>query len=460
MATNLPSAFIEQIKAQRGAEADGLLRAIETASPLSVRYNASKSETLPQDLKPVPWCKTAFYLDERPSFTLDPKLHAGAYYVQEASSMFLEQVFEQYVPKDEALVVLDLCAAPGGKSTHLATLIGENGLLVSNEVIRQRANILAENAQKWGTGNIVVTNNDPEHFEILEGFFDVMVIDAPCSGEGMFRKDPKAIEEWSAEHVILCANRQRRILMDSWVALKPGGLLIYSTCTYNNQENEENIAWLSQQHHVELLDLDISQFPQIQLVELGGVKGYRFFPHRVKGEGFFLTVVRKNVEGDVFETRRNKKTALQPLSKSDKALVSSWILGSENWSWMKRGDHIIALPENWLYEIDFILQKLKVVYAGIDIGEIKHQTINPLHGLALSIHLNKEAFHEVGVDKETALRYLRKEDILPETPVNGWLLISYEGLPLGWVKKMQNRANNYYPKEWRIRMDVNWEDLI
>jgi len=457
--SKLPIDFVKQIESQLGDSAHQLLAALSTPSPLSIRYNSLKS-ALPIHLVPVPWCKTAFYLDERPSFTLDPTLHAGAYYVQEASSMFLEQVFEQYVPKDEAIVVLDLCAAPGGKSTHLSTLVGENGLLVANEVIRQRANILAENAQKWGTGNIVVTNNDPEHFKVLDGFFDVMVIDAPCSGEGMFRKDAKAISEWSMEHVNLCSNRQRRILMDSWDALKSGGILIYSTCTYNIQENEENIVWLAQQHDLELLDLDISKFPQIQVFEIGGVKGYRFFPHQTRGEGFFLTVVRKNVDGDVFEVRRNKKTALQPLSKTDKALVNHWLLGAEDWAWMKRGDNIIALPENWLYEIDFILQKLKVIYAGIDIAEIKHKSVNPLHGLALSAHLNREAFQEVDVDKETALRYLRKEDILPETPHNGWLLITYEKLPLGWIKKMQNRANNYYPKEWRIRMDVNWEELL
>ncbi|GAB3814418.1 hypothetical protein GCM10028895_07510 [Pontibacter rugosus] len=239
-------------------------------------------------------------------FTLDPLLHAGAYYVQEASSMFLEQALKQSIDLDESLHVLDLCGAPGGKSTHLASLISKDSLLVANEVIRSRASILAENVTKWGSGNVLVTSNDPREFSRLPDFFDVMVIDAPCSGEGMFRKDHAAVGEWSEENVNLCAQRQQRILMDVWDALKPGGLLIYSTCTWNEKENEENIAWLAAQEGVESIKLEVQPEWGIIPTQLNGLEGYRFYPHRVQGEGF-LWLLYANLVSHCHSTWKKQK---------------------------------------------------------------------------------------------------------------------------------------------------------
>ena len=245
MTLPLPELFRSRTTESLGtSEAERLFAALDNGeSPVSIRFNPYKIGSQPEG-RQVPWCRYGYYLDERPQFTLDPAFHGGAYYVQEASSMFLEAIFRQIFEPDAAPRILDLCAAPGGKTTLLSTLAGAEGLVVANEVIRQRASVLAANAVKWGIGNIVVTNNDPAHFAPFEHYFDLIAVDAPCSGEGMFRKDPAARTEWSEQGVKLCAARQRRILSDIWGSLRPGGILIYSTCTFNAAENEENIAWL------------------------------------------------------------------------------------------------------------------------------------------------------------------------------------------------------------------------
>jgi 16S rRNA C967 or C1407 C5-methylase (RsmB/RsmF family) len=250
----LPKSFVERMQGQLGQAYTRFEQALQEPAPVSIRLNRRKLPITPL-LNPVPWTDSGHYLPERPLFTLDPRLHAGAYYVQEASSMFLEQALRQTVELSQPLQVLDLCGAPGGKSTHIASLLTEDSLLVANEVIRSRASILAENVTKWGSGNVLVTSNDPRDFGRLPAFFDVMVVDAPCSGEGMFRKDVQAIQEWSEENVKLCAQRQQRILLDVWEALKPGGTFIYSTCTWNEAENECNMAWLAEQENAQSLSL-------------------------------------------------------------------------------------------------------------------------------------------------------------------------------------------------------------
>ena len=239
----MPVSFTDVMKVQLGSEWEDFAAAHGVAPPVSIRLNPRKPRE--QDFQgPVPWSLYGRYLAQRPSFTFDPAFHAGAYYVQEASSMFLEQAFLQIGGSTEELIVLDLCAAPGGKSTHLLSLMSSDSVLVSNEVIRSRASILSENIQKWGHHNAVVTSSDPQYFTALDSLFDIVVVDAPCSGEGLFRKDPAAIGSWSPENIALCARRQQRILEDVWPAIKSGGYLIYATCTYNQQENEENLSWL------------------------------------------------------------------------------------------------------------------------------------------------------------------------------------------------------------------------
>lgn len=452
-----PISFTDRMQRLLGSDYHLFVAALQQAPPISVRLNTAKTAARPA-LPQVPWAKHGYYLPERPSFTLDPLLHAGTYYVQEASSMFLEQALKQVVNLKQPLQVLDLCGAPGGKSTHLASLISPDSLQVSNEVIRSRASILAENVAKWGSGNVLVTSNDPRDFGRLPDFFDVMVVDAPCSGEGMFRKDPQAINEWSEDNINLCAQRQQRILMDVWGALKPGGILIYSTCTWNEQENEENIAWLAEQEQAEPLKLTLQPEWGVVPTQLKGVEGYRFYPHRTQGEGFFMGVVRKAGEAEETASHgKKKKHKLTLAGKKEQALVQDWLVSPEEFAWIQHGDLISAIPAHLFEAADKVFQSLYVIYAGTEIAEVKGKKLKPLQGLALSQHLNKGAFETAELDLEQALRYLRKEDISLGTNGNNWLLLQYKNIPLGWAKQVGNRMNNYYPKEWRIRMELPQE---
>jgi NOL1/NOP2/sun family putative RNA methylase len=454
MSIQLPLSFQVRMQTQLEEDYTAFKEALASPSPISIRVNANKT-SLPTSLTPVPWTETGFYLSERPSFTLDPMFHGGAYYVQEASSMFLEQALKQSVDLEESLAVLDLCGAPGGKSTHIASLISEGSLLVANEVIKPRANILAENIQKWGSGNVVVTNNDPSHIGALTGFFDLMVVDAPCSGEGMFRKDPDAIQEWSEANVKLCSERQRRILMDVWDALKPGGVLIYSTCTYNSEENEENLVWLSTQQDVETVPLTLQPDWNVTETQEQGMRGYRFYPHKTQGEGFFLAVVRK-IEGDeAGNYRKSKRPYLVSASKQEKALVQDWLSEPSDWEIVKHKEILRALPKAWMLELEQLYENLRVVYGGIELAEVMKNNAKPLPALALSQHLSADAFPRAEVDLSTALKFLHREDVVLEDSANGWVLVQFKGVPLGWGKKLQNRVNNHYPKEWRIRMSLD-----
>ena len=393
----LPEAFIIRTKDLLGDEWSVFEKSLNEASPVSIRINPKKaspdllSDALPLS-EPVPWVRDGFYLDSRPSFTLDPLFHAGCYYVQEASSMILEHFIRNYFPNPAK--VLDLCAAPGGKSTHISSLLTNDCLLVANEVIRSRANILAENLIKWGNPNTIVTCNDPAEIgKSLHAFFDVIVADLPCSGEGMFRKDPASIKEWSVNNVRLCAERQRRIIADVWPTLKPGGIFVYSTCTYNREENEENIEWICQEFDSELLE-----------------EPRRMMPHKIRGEGFFIAGIKKR--GEV---------------KGERQKVKSDYLQVKN--------------------------NLRVIFAGFNLGEFIGQDRIKAQGLAMSNVLSETAFPKWEVDKETAIKYLRKEalqNIPPKIP-KGYVLITYKGIPLGFVKNIGMRANNLYPQEWRIR---------
>ena len=293
---NLPSDFSQRTHELLG---DNDYRQLEDAlqdeAPVSIRVNSAKCDREVKGER-VPWSANGIYLAERPTFTFDPLFHAGCYYVQEASSMFVEQVLKTYV--SSPVVMLDLCAAPGGKSTAARAVLPDGSLLVANEVMRNRVQILAENLIKWGNTEVVVTNNDPSDFAALPGMFDVVLTDVPCSGEGMFRKDAVAVEEWSADNVQICRQRQRRILADVWTALKPGGLLIYSTCTYNREEDEDNVAWIARELGAEVLEVPVRPEWNItgNLTE-ADFPVYRFLPHKTKGEGFFLAVLRKDTEG-------------------------------------------------------------------------------------------------------------------------------------------------------------------
>ncbi|MCE7926139.1 MAG: RNA methyltransferase [Haliscomenobacteraceae bacterium CHB4] len=404
----------------------------------------------------VPWHPLGFYLPERPVFTLDPAFHAGAYYVQEASSMFLYEALRQSVDFSRPLNALDLCAAPGGKSTLVADMLQPDSLLVANEVIRSRVGILRENLEKWGAPNIAVTSAEAEELAALEDFFDVVVTDAPCSGEGLFRKDPGAVREWSPANVELCSGRQRRILATAVKSLAPGGVLAYSTCTFNRAENEENVAWLTQNFNLEPVRLHIPS--EWGIMETDG--GYRFFPHKVRGEGFFLAVFRKK-EGD------RKKIASASAFKSIKPIAKN--LAPEAARWLRPDlevrffqtptGEVLALPAT--LETDYLIldKYLKAKWFGTMAGTFKGSDFIPSHALALS-RLISPTLPALDLERDQALRFLKKEtfDVPPDAP-RGWTLARYAGLNLGWIKILPGRMNNYFPAERRIRMDIKSEEI-
>lgn len=446
----LPIDFITRTRALLGDEYEKLEAALQADVPVSIRINQEKGTKAPKT-SPVGWSDTGYYLPERLSFTFDPLFHAGAYYVQEASSMFLEQAIRNFVT--EPVRCLDLCAAPGGKSTHLLSTLPEGSLLVSNEVIRSRSNILAENITKWGNPNNIVINNDPEEIGRLTHLFDVIVTDVPCSGEGMFRKDTDSTGEWSVANVNLCAARQRRIIHDIWDALKPGGLLIYSTCTYNTEEDEDNIHYITEELGAEALTIPLKEEWQITGALRHDHPVYRFFPHKTKGEGFFLAALRK-APGETEEIRPRNKSKKErgkaaPVLPS---VVNDWIEEAGKFRFELINDTIQAIPSAHQEAWQLIAGQCRIVTAGIRVGEIKGKDILPAHSLAMSTSLNREAFTTVEINWEDAVKYLKKEVLLlPEETKKGYVLVCYNGFPLGFVKHLGNRANNLYPQEWRIR---------
>lgn len=394
---------------------------------------------------PVPWCEEGFYLSERPSFTLDPLFHAGCYYVQEASSMFLSHVLREYV--NEPVVALDLCAAPGGKSTLALSELPEGSLLIANEVVRQRANILAENLIKWGNPNCIVTNNYAEDFEAFSNTFDLIICDAPCSGEGMFRKDPDSIGEWSLANVDTCWRRQRDIVQNIWHTLKEGGIFIYSTCTYNPLEDEENVEWIVKTLGAEVLSCH-------PLKEWGLTEtNTHFYPHRIQGEGFFISVLRKTSEEEERKKKKDGKKGKQN-AKIPKEL-KGWLTDGEGFTILEENEVFRAFPTAHIDLYQQTKRSLRVIHAGIELASNKGKTLQPSHSLAMSSYLNLEAFPKVDVDEQQAIAYLRTEALqLPSDTPKGYVLITYQGHPLGFVKNIGNRANNLYPSEWRIRKSL------
>lgn len=438
-----PSGFIQQIQNASGFDEGPFLLAHETPAPVSIRLNPNKKTNM-QHGENVPWCSNAYYLPVRPAFVFDPLFHAGAYYVQEASSMFTGYLFSTYADKTKSLKILDLCAAPGGKSTLIAGLMNEHSLLVSNEVIKSRARILKENIDKWGNPNVVVSNNDPRDFSALTNFFDVIIIDAPCSGSGLFRKEPEAKNEWSEENVLHCSKRQSRILEDVIPALKQNGLLIYATCSYSEAENEQIVMQLITKGFQPLINKKLpSDFGNIVTNEYG----YRFYPDKIKGEGFFVSILQKTESDNQDEQAFNKKT--EPLTTSETAIISPYLKAPEELFFYKHKNIIYCIPEV-IQPAVMALGNLYLIKSGIAIGEIKHNELIPDHELALSTLIG-ENIPKVELDEPTAIAYLRKNTIQIDTEIKGWCLVTYQQLPLGWIKVIPGRINNYYPVELRIR---------
>lgn len=451
----LPQELLQSLTGIRGFNREDFIRVHQSGEQVtSIRLNPAKAMgALPvmEGGRPVPWCSSGYYLAERPSFTLDPFFHAGAYYVQEASSMFLETAIKQTADLSQPLKVLDLCAAPGGKSTLIQSLLHTNSFLVSNEVIKSRVTVLAENITKWGAANVVVTNNDPKDFQRLDNYFDMIVVDAPCSGSGLFRKDPDAVNEWSEANVQLCSQRQQRILADVLPALKAGGILIYSTCSYSAAEDEMIADWLLETCGLRSLPLQTTADHGI--VETLSAKqqafGYRFYPDQLQGEGFFIAAFKKT--GDTVYSYKQGKDhkKITRATAAEINVIQPFLANAAGYSFIRQDDAVLALPLCVAGELDTLKSALYIKKAGINMGKVIRDELVPDHELALSTVLNATV-PAVQLDAANALQYLRRQDISVQTGIKGWALAAYGNLPLGWVKILPNRINNYYPAAWRI----------
>jgi len=414
--------------------------AYEHSAPQSIRLNPKKPVSGFEGLKSVPWFSDGKFLEEKKQFITDPLWHAGAYYVQEPSSMILGEIFRQIYQNDLPERALDLCAAPGGKSTLLQSLLDKNSVLIANEVIRPRAQILKENHIRLGIfENLIITQNDPKQFSKLEEFFDYIQVDAPCSGEGMFRKDEAALCEWSEANCNLCSERSKRILADVLPALSKDGHLVYSTCTFNPKENEELVNWACEEFDLSSVKFDFPEQWGISEVEFNGVFGYYFYPHKVRGEGLFVSVMKKNSGYGLLHLESVEKV---------KSVQVPQLVESEN---------IIQQKETLIWETEelrkaknFISNKLNIVYSGVELGEIKGKDFIPVQALA-SFYKHLHIFPEVETEAETALQFLRGNDPQLDLNQKGIYLLTYRNLGLGFVKFIGNRSNNYYPKPWRIK---------
>ena len=484
----LPVEFREYAVAALGEEvAQGLFDVIGSGEEItSVRVNPFKVDEssveegfFPVEIEgKVRWSELGHYLKERPVFTLDPLFHAGGYYVQEASSMYMELALNA-IEKDYAarsgeeegaffargVNALDLCAAPGGKSTHLISLLGKDSLLVSNEVIKSRSVVLADNIAKWGCDNVVVTNNDPADFGSFEGLFDLIVVDAPCSGEGLFRKEPEAIGEWSPANVQLCAQRQQRILADIWPALAPGGYLIYSTCTYNKYENDGNLAWL-EELGCNIIALPFCTNASESGIILTGKGGLQFVPCKIKGEGQFMAVVRKEGEWEPSNfgsaMQGKKKKGGKDAKKGAPQMEKDCRYLPDNYVKVLQGDLVKGYRKELYEKIKFVEENLRTVLSGIAVANKKGKDYVPHADFALQAVVADMVASEclpdgisaVEVGREDALKFLAKEPlVLPGAPM-GYVLLVYRGLGLGFVKNLGNRTNNLLPMARRIRMDI------
>ena len=491
----VPEAFWLQMKASLGKEFPAFHEAMEKKPPISLRINPGRRlpdfpEAHFSIEKPIPWCKEGYFLKERPAFIRDPMIHAGAYYVQEASSMLIAR----WIDFSNDLKILDLCAAPGGKSTLIAAGMSPASLLVSNEIVGGRARILEQNISRWGNSNVVVSHNRPEDFSGLSGFFDVVVIDAPCSGEGMFRKDPDVTCHWSPSAIEDCARRQKEILKSVAGCIKPGGRLIYSTCTYNPKENEEIIAWLLEETRGAFEPITW-EAPTIWGLSKGQLNDqpmqgtWHCYPHKFEGEGFFLACLQRTDQplGDFGETeviyssrkvksgkgkkggkekseewsQRNEGKTRKPsvISSLEKLSAKNFLAQPEHYEWEVEEETLLALPIVVAETMRELMGCLRVFKAGIRVGKFAKGQLIPDHDLAMSGKVNPNV-NRIELDYEQAIRYLKRDEVdlseaqskIPKT--SPWALATYKGLALGWFKVLENRVNNHLPKELRIRADI------
>ena len=436
-----------------------VLDALSGEPSVSVRINPAKAGS-PTEIfgnlvsGPVEWNRHAAFLSERPAFTLDPLIHAGAYYVQDSSAMFPGKAFRDVLDKvlESGIIspkVLDLCAAPGGKTTDISASLRESCkggyLLISNEIMKQRAAVLADNAAVWGDPSVVVTSVDPKAFGTLPGFFDIIVADVPCSGEGMFRKDDEAVSQWSEENVALCQARQRRIVADVWPSLAEGGFLVYSTCTFNNLENDDNVKWICSEFGAEIIGIDSCGLLRTEC-------GVSLVPGFVRGEGQYCAVLRKTSPSSgtaAYSGRQQDRW--QKLPEAHASIIRPLL--DEEMAMIVKDGRIVAVPE-YVRCVLSMLEPLRPLARGLAVGMFKGKDFIPDADLALSLSLRRGAFNEFEVNRETALSFLHRDPVRLPDAERGILLLVYRGLPIGFVKNLGNRCNSLHPLHRRIRMDI------
>ena len=463
----LPRTFVERVLRDLGTtEGEALCRALDGEACVSIRVNPAKAEGLRgeqparvSEVLPmltaagrVPWCADGFLLAGRPSFTFDSDFHAGAYYVQEAASQFVGCLL-QGVPTSGARI-LDLCAAPGGKTPLYASLVGRGGLVVANEIDRRRASVLADNVRKWGTGNVVVTTCEPHAVCDCEAWFDVVAVDAPCSGEGMFRKDPAARGEWSENNVRQCAARQDDILREAWRALRPGGTLIYSTCTFNRDEDEGSLermlAWAGDEVAAsEPVDVD----PAWGIVEgeVGPFRTFRFFPHRTVGEGFFAAVARKAPDAPGRQRLpKGRRSMVAPADRASAGELRRWVREPDRMVFGTVAGTGYAWYGEQAEAVKTLSEALPVICSGVALGQLFKGRLKPDPALAFFDGLERGAVPVAGLDDEQALRYLRRQEVAAGALAEGVNLVTARGRALGFAKRIGARVNNMYPNSLRI----------
>lgn len=478
----LNEVFVRRVLCDLGAsEGRALCEALDTPSPVAVRLHPDKTglaaagmptsdslrvadslraaaATLPALTfdRPVPWSPQGYYLSERPSFTFDTDFHAGAYYVQEPSSQFVGHLLRNV--KTDGARILDLCAAPGGKTTLYASLVGADGLVVANEIDRRRAAVLADNVRKWGIGNTVVTVGEPRQLGDCEAFFDVVAVDAPCSGEGMFRKDIDSRAEWSESNVHLCARRQDGILREAWRALRAGGTLIYSTCTFNCEEDEGSLermlAWAGDEV-VPSDEVPVGETWGIVCGEVGPFRTYRFYPHRACGEGFFAAVARKAGQTDAPSQRRAPKakarrSAIASVDRAATSEAARWVTEPGRMEFVMIADTLYGWYGAQAETVRMLSERLPVIYSGVAVGQLFKGRLKPDPALAFFTGLNRGALPVAELDAEQALRYLRRQDVSAEAFAEGMNLVCARGRTLGFAKRIGARVNNLYPNSLRI----------
>ena len=448
---SLPEKFVERVCREMGAdEGEALCRALNGETPTSIRLNPRKPFAQLEG-RSVPWNKYGRYLDVRPSFTLDCGFNAGTYYVQEAGSQFVGHILEGV--DLEGARLLDMCAAPGGKTTLYSTLVGESGLVVANEIVRNRAAVLADNVRKWGVGNVVVTNNEPRHIAAFEEWFDVVAVDAPCSGEGMFRKDEQARSEWSEGNVRMCAARQAEILDEAWQSLAGGGLLIYSTCTFNADENEGTIRAFAERVGDEIEAAELVECPEEWGVVCGreGVwQTFRFYPHRTESEGFFAAVARKVPTGARRVTPKPRRKIMNDLGGKAREELSRWVENPKAMRFAEVAETCYGYYSEVYEDVKHLAESLSVIYSGVAMGRIFGSTLKPDAALAFFVGLKKDAVARATLERDEALQYLRKQEVPAERFREGMNLVECEGCALGFAKRIGNRCNNLFPNSLRI----------